>query len=92
MLTWFRALHIRQRYLAAQRELLVEMEARLHRLEIQKRELHERLELLEGGHERMLARWKGDRGGRPRKEENQLDMIPPGDKNALRKHFGIVKS
>lgn len=88
--TWFRALHMRQRYLAQQRELVTEMAERLHRLEIARRELHERMELLESSQDKLMARFKGDRGGRPRKDEpSQLDMIPAGDKAGLRKYFGI---
>lgn len=88
------ALHMRQRYLAAQRELVQDMTERLHRLEIRHRELLERMELLEGQQERLLARWKGDRGGRPSKApeppQNPLDLVERGDKAALRTVLGVV--
>jgi len=92
MVHWFRALHMRASYLKAHREQLVELLERLHRLEIANRHLVERQDLLEGSHERLMARWKGDRGGRPAKAVTpvtQLDMIPRGDKAALRAHFRL---
>lgn len=95
MMSWFRALHIRERYIRAQHAHLADLEERAHRLEIANRKLHERMELLESSQDRLLARFKGDRGGRPRKTEEQaplpLEQVPFGDKAALRKALGVVK-
>lgn len=95
MIAWFRALHIRERYIRAQQRHLQDLEERAHRLEIANRQLHERLELLESSQDRLLARFKGDRGGRPRKDQEQtplpLSEVPFGDKQALRKALGVIK-
>jgi len=48
----------------------------VHRLEIQNRQLRESLDYQEGAISMLRARWKGDRGGRPPKqqEKNLRDM------------------
>ncbi len=88
MRAWFRALHIRKRYLSHLLERAGLAEERVHRLEIAVRQFTERLESLEGSQDRLWAKWKGGLGGRPPKAvpapENPLDAIPRGDKDALR--------
>lgn len=82
---WFRALHIRERYIRAMMERQSDLEERLHRLETVAREMRERMEYLEASQERLLARFKGARGGRPANPpSNPLANIPHGDKTALR--------
>jgi len=50
------------------------------------------LEVLEGSQDRLWAKWKGGRGGRPPKEtEDPIDSIPRGDKASLRAHLLPVK-
>ncbi len=85
MRAWFMALHIRKRYLQTLLERAGAAEERLHRLEIAQRQFTERQEILEGAQDRIWARWRGDRGGRPPKvPDDPLAAIPRGDKDALR--------
>jgi len=84
---WLKALTLRERYLRAHAESQRELLERLHRLEIAQKHLQESFDLLEASQERLMARWKGNQGGRPRAGEppqNPLDLIPRGDKAALR--------
>lgn len=86
------ALHIRERYIARIVSQLKEHDQRIHRLEIANSQLKERCDLLEGQLETLRARWKGDRGGRPRKDgPPDLESIPQGDKASLRRALGIIK-
>lgn len=86
--SWFQALTLRERYLRAHREQAQEMGERLQRLEIAQKQLKEQFDLLEAIQERLMARWKGSQGGRPPKAaadpQNPLDLVPRGDKAALR--------
>jgi hypothetical protein len=84
MLAWIRALHIRSRHIARINFLLSEHEERLHRLEIAHRQLRDQFDLIDLQQEKLTARIKGDRGGRPPKDGDPLAKIPHGDKRALR--------
>lgn len=60
---------------------------RVHRLEIERAHLMERVDTLEGLHMKLRNQFNGARGGRPRQQDED---IPHGDKAALRRKFGIV--
>lgn len=71
-------------------ELLKKHSETIHRLEIARTELSERLEVLEASHHRLLKRYAGRNGGRPVSapgDQLSLDEIPKGDKDALRRYF-----
>jgi len=73
---------------AQARQMLEKVPERVHRLEIERNELLERMEKLEAWMHRMSKRYAGRLGGRPAADEGQsLEQIPKGDKDALRKHF-----
>lgn len=89
-----RALFIRERYIRQWVRERQDVGDRLHRLETQNREIKDRLDQQEELLERLRNRQSGARGGRPPKVPDAADPlqgIPPGDKAALRRHFGIVK-
>lgn len=90
ILNWFRALHIRERYLAKTAEVLNDHEERVHRLEIALRRAHEKIDDLASSVESTRQRQNAVKAGRPRKDVNQvslLEEIPHGDKAALRAFF-----
>lgn len=68
-------------------EVLKKHAETLHRLEIARTELSERLEVLEASHHRLLKRYAGRSGGRPVSDGETLETIPKGDKDALRRYF-----
>jgi len=88
---WYRALHIRERYLAKFAEIEREQDERLHRLEIAMRRAMEKIGDLEASVESTRQRQNAIRAGRPPKvrpgEQLALDAIPKGDKAALRAYF-----
>jgi hypothetical protein len=87
---WFRALHIRSRYVEQLAAWAQECEERVHRLEIAARQLREKLDDVETSTFATRQKLNAARAGRPRKDENgvtQLHSIPTGDKAALRAYF-----
>lgn len=86
-LAYFRALHIRARYIAGQAQWQNEAHERVKRLETQIRDLADQVEHLETRLDRRQAREKGALGGRPPKN---VAEVPYGDKAALRKALGVV--
>lgn len=95
MRAWIGALLIRKRYVGTMLLKLELADERIHRLEIAHRTYTERLEVLESSQDRLWAKWKGDRGGRPRgvsADPDPLAAIPIGDKAALRAHLLPVKT
>jgi len=88
---WFRALHIRERYLAKFAEIEREQDERLHRLEIALRRAMEKIGDLEASVESTRQRQNAIRAGRPPKvqrgEQLALDDIQRGDKAGLRAYF-----
>lgn len=68
---------------------------RVQRLEIALTEFHEHFVTLQTAHVKLRNQFHGQKGGRPAnpgaREPGQLEAIPPGDKTALRRHFGIIR-
>jgi len=89
--TLFRTVVMRSRYMERLRKHVENLDERLHRLEIQHRQLSDHFVLLEAQNEKLAGRLDGRRGGRPPKQETlALDQIPRGDKAALRAAMGLV--
>lgn len=88
---WFRALHIRERYIRAQLLWQSDAQERLHRLEIRVRDLADLVDHLEQRLDRQRSRANGAKGGRPSGDPpKDLADIPLGDKAALRRRLGVV--
>lgn len=75
--------------LAHAKDALSGLSEKCKRLEIERTEILERLEVLEASHHRLLKRYAGRAGGRPTSQDGQLslDQIPQGDKDSLRRYF-----
>jgi len=60
-----------------------QLQERLHRLEIESRQLRERIDDLEGRHASLSAQFRGRMGGRPVKNPAPVGVIPLGAQHLL---------
>lgn len=80
-------LTIAAKFLRSYHDEVTNLSERVHRLDIDRRILLERIDTLEGLHMKLRNQFNGARGGRPTMKP---DEIPLGDKAALRRKFGLV--
>jgi len=59
-------------------KVVEELQERLHRLEIESRQLRERIDDLEGRHASLSAQFRGRMGGRPVKNPAPSGVMPLG--------------
>jgi len=63
--------------------VIEELQERLHRLEIESRQLREKFDDLDGRHSSLSAQFRGRMGGRPPKNQQPVGVIPLGAQHLL---------